>query len=122
MENEQYFSILKHSQIVLFPYNSEVYRYMPSGLLREAIAAGKVLVIPDGTSLSRQAYSVDAGAVTFGEFSIESVTQALHAALACYESLRAKASEAAARWSKLHNPDLFMEQLLEQATAAAEAR
>jgi glycosyltransferase involved in cell wall biosynthesis len=118
LENEEYFSILNRCNIVLFPYNREVYRYMPSGLLREALAAGKVLVIPQGTSLARQARSVNAGAVTFEDFNAESVIQALHAALAQYDSLQNKACEAAVRWSKLHNPDRFMKQLLEQATAA----
>lgn len=118
LENEQYFSILNSSDIVLFPYDADVYRYMPSGLLREAVAAGKVLVIPDGTSLSRQAMSVDAGAVSFKEFTAEAVVRALNAALAQHDSLRRKAQRAAARWAMAHNPDLFMEQLLEQASAA----
>lgn len=122
LDNERYFAILNRSDVVLFPYSNEVYRYMPSGLLREAVAAGKVLVVPDNTSLSRQARSVDAGAVVFDELSADSVVRALDVALTCYDSLRNKAADAALRWNKLHNPRRFMEQLLEQAAAAAGGR
>jgi glycosyltransferase involved in cell wall biosynthesis len=116
IENDEYFSVLDRADVVLMPYSKDVYRYMPSGLLREAIAFGKVIVVPDETSLSRQARSVDAGAVTFGEFSADAATKALIGALSHFESLREKADMAAARWTELHNSRKFLRQLMDQAS------
>lgn len=119
LDAEQYFSLLSRADVVLLPYNHDVYRYMPSGLLREALGAGKVVVIPDETSLARQAASVDAGAVTFAEFTEEAVADALLRAIAGYDALREKAAAAAPRWLREHNPRRFMDQLLEAAALAA---
>jgi len=118
-DRDQYFSLLSRTDIVLLPYDPAVYRYMPSGLLHEALGAGKVVVVPEGTSLARQAASVDAGALAFSEFTEESIVDALSRAITSHAFLREKARAAAPRWLRQHNLQAFMDQLLEQARRAA---
>jgi glycosyltransferase involved in cell wall biosynthesis len=119
MDSVRFYSILREADVVLCPYSRDVYAYMPSGLLREALALGKVVVLPAGTSLERQARSVDAGFVSFPEQTIPAVSRALDAALAHLPALQAQGAAAAGRWVREHNPQRFMEQLLEQAAPAA---
>jgi glycosyltransferase involved in cell wall biosynthesis len=119
LDDSAYFSILRRSHIALMPYDSEVYRNMPSGFMIEAIAAGKVLVIPDRTSLARQAKELDAAAVVFEDFSAESAAKALLAAIIHYGTLREKALAAARHWSEVGYHDMFMQQLLDRAAEAS---
>lgn len=119
LTREQYYHLARLADVVLLPYCPNAYRYMPSGVLREAIALGKVVVVPAGTSLERQARSVDAAAVLFAEQSATAVAGALDAALLDLPALKRKAAEAAPRWVEQHNPRRFMNQLLDRAAEAA---
>lgn len=118
LDSAAFYDILTRADIVLCPYSRDVYAYMPSGLLREALALGKVVVLPAGTSLERQALSVGAAAVAFAEQNAADISLALDVALAQLPDLARKAAGAAVRWNSEHNPTRFMEQILAQASAA----
>ena len=50
----EYFRLLAAADIVLIPYSAERYRYRSSGVLVEAMAAGKVVVTSAGSWMARQ--------------------------------------------------------------------
>ncbi|MGE3839972.1 MAG: glycosyltransferase [Vicinamibacterales bacterium] len=118
LDTAAFYDILNRADIVLCPYSRDVYAYMPSGLLREALALGKVVVLPAGTSLERQAVSVQAAAVAFSDQRAADISLALDVALAQLPELKRKAAHAALRWNAEHNPTRFMDQILLQAQAA----
>ena len=53
----EYFRMLAAADIVLIPYSAERYRYRSSGVLVEAMAAGKVVVTSTGSWMARQVSS-----------------------------------------------------------------
>jgi len=118
LDTASFYDILSGADIVLCPYSRDVYAYMPSGLLREALALGKIVVVPAGTSLERQALSVGAAAVAFPDQRAGDISLALDVALTQLPDLRRKAAAAAVRWNAEHNPTRFMDQILQQAQTA----
>ncbi len=54
MKTEEYYKILSNADIVILPYDQVNYRYRTSGVLTEALAAGKPVIVPNDTWLSRQ--------------------------------------------------------------------
>jgi len=54
MEPEAYYALLAKADIVVLPYDPQAYVRRSSGVLNEAIAAGKVTVVPEGTWLASQ--------------------------------------------------------------------
>jgi glycosyltransferase involved in cell wall biosynthesis len=51
---EAYYAVLAKADIVVLPYDPQTYARRSSGVLNEAIAAGKVAVAPEGTWLAAQ--------------------------------------------------------------------
>src|SRR5262249_19255299 len=54
LQPPEYFEILAQSDIVLIPYSPQRYRYRSSGVLIEAMAAGKVVVTSAGSWMATQ--------------------------------------------------------------------
>lgn len=104
-----YLGHLAGADIVLCLYDSAAYRVRSSGVLAEALAAGKVVVVPAGTAMA-QAAAVG-GAVEFARNSLDDMTDAIGRALRDFEALEARARAAAqqfrARQTGAHALDLL---------------
>lgn len=81
-----YLKLLMQSHIVLLPYDAKAYKSRSSGVLMQAMAAGKVTVIPDHTWLS---YAAPVQASQ--RFSGDSFADAVIKALEQYELLASSA-------------------------------
>lgn len=111
LESEEYYSRLRSCDIILFPYNQKDRRYYAtSGILAEAMALGKVAVVPADTWLSRQ-IERSGGGVVFD--SPEELPQKVAEAIRNFESLHQKAVAFVPEWRSFHNIENYMKILME---------
>ncbi|HXL84759.1 MAG TPA: glycosyltransferase [Casimicrobiaceae bacterium] len=106
-----YAALLDSADVVLLPYHAEFYRSRTSGPFAEAVAAGKPVIISDGTWMAECARALGVGIVC-ADATPTSLAQAVVAASREIARLEQKAREAAGRWSAYHNPGRFMDAIL----------
>jgi hypothetical protein len=101
LDKEEYSLLLAESDIVLLPYSKFDYRNRSSGILVEAIAAGKVVVIPSATSL--ESMSAGHAAVVYDQE--EDIGRAVVKAAKNFAALSGKAKETAAAFRAFHSAE-----------------
>ena len=84
---EDYYDLITQADIILLPYSTSRYRLRSSGVLVEALAAGKVVVTPRGSWLAD--YAERGGAVIYDE--ADGLAPALRRAVEAFSSLTALA-------------------------------
>ena len=108
---EQYYGELAEADIVLVPYQAEAYLRRSSGVVNEALAAGKPTVVPSRTWMQ---FQVDEDRGTWfsdpGELS-----QALAKIADSYESYSEAAKAFVPTWRDRHSPDRLVACLLDTA-------
>jgi hypothetical protein len=114
LSTEDYQAALESCDIVLIAYYARHYRHGSSGILTEAAAAGKVTVLPAGTSMAAEAQRWRTGHVRFEAFSAASVGNALARAPRDHEDLAARARRAAPAVARFHNADNLLRALLQE--------
>jgi glycosyltransferase involved in cell wall biosynthesis len=114
LSRDAYFELLGAADIILMPYRAEDYWAKTSGILCEASALGKVVVVPDGTWLATMLAEAMSAGRTFPEYSASSVTEALVAAIDGVDALSALAAERADRCRREHSVGRFLDLMLER--------
>ena len=111
LESEDYYAHLNECDIILLPYKQRDKRYYAtSGILAEAMALGKVAVVPADTWLARQ-IERSGGGVIFD--SPEELPQKVAEAIRNFESLHQKAVAFVPEWRSFHNIENYMKILME---------
>lgn len=100
-------NLLNDADIVVLPYDPVPYARRSSGILVQALAAGRVVVVPAGTWMARQVHP--AASVLFAEGGL---TAAIEAAVEGWDELSRAAQNRAAEWRAEHDPGKFLAQLL----------
>jgi glycosyltransferase involved in cell wall biosynthesis len=108
---DQYNDLLCRSSLVVVPYQLLYYYAQTSGVMCEALAAGKPVVVPRGTWMSKQVAGMGVGE-TFLPGDRISLSQAVRKAMKNIDELREKAQLFRAEWVRRHNPDNFASALL----------
>lgn len=100
--------LVRSADIMLLPYDAHAYERRSSGILMQALAAGRVVVVPAHTWLARQ---VDpAASVRFG--GTTSLADAVAAAVDRWQTLAQEARQRAALFRAEHDPARYIAQLL----------
>jgi hypothetical protein len=104
-----YYQLLARSDIVLCLYDAKIYRACSSGILAEALAAGKSVVVPADTWLARQ---LPAGC---GESFVdaESLTATVVRIANNYDAYRGRVNERRSAWLSIHSPAALVKRLIE---------
>jgi|GEM_PF-1813477 len=113
VDQETYYRLLSSSDIVFLPYNKNNYRLQTSGVFSEALALGKVTIVPNGTWMSDVLHQKDGGGITFQENSIDAYTRAVISALNSLQTLKIKAQRLAGEWKDNMGMHAFVEKILE---------
>ena len=113
----EYDDLLANSDIVLCAYVAEEYSARISGMLAEAIIAGKPTVVQAGSWLARQQQS--GSGETFTD--LGSFAAALRSICERYEEYKANAAVLEARWQQNQSPETLVDCLIEP-TAQARSR
>ena len=111
LDQDAYMQLLENSDVVLIPYFRDIYHANTSGIFAEALAAGKPVIVTDGTWMSDQLEHYGAG-VTFRDQDVDDLSRAICEARDNYPRLAAQALERRAAWLAYHNPDNFVDELL----------
>ncbi len=111
---DQYNDLLVRSALVLIPYQLLYYHSQTSGVLCEALGAGKPVVVPSGTWMAKQIKGKDIG-VTFYPGDRVSFVDSTRSAMCRIDELSANARAQRAEWVSYHNPENFMRRMLELA-------
>lgn len=113
---EDYNSLLLRSSLVLLPYQLLHYYAQTSGVLCEALAAGKPVVVPRGTWMAQQIEGRGVGE-TFLPGDRESFVEATKKAMGDIDRLRENAEAFRAEWASYHNPANFITELMKRVQA-----
>lgn len=106
--SDVYGRLLATADLVLLPYNATDYRRRSSGVLIEALAAGKPVVIPNNSWLSDTA--PNDCAVTFEDYS--AFGAAIVRAVKNIDALGVAAKSGALEWRSRHSPSALVQALL----------
>jgi glycosyltransferase involved in cell wall biosynthesis len=105
---EEYYRVVKETDLLVCPYDSAAYRNRTSGTLAEAIAAGIPTVVPHGSWLARQ-QPPGSGETFVGR---ESFIEAVRIVRKNYPSYQARARAGRHAWLALHSPERLIRELL----------
>ena len=108
---------IRESDIVLLAYDPSRYRDRGSGVFSEAAACGKVMVLPEGTWMCREARARSLGFVSFDQFDAGSVAGALAEAIDRRSQLLTQASLASRSWRQDRSAGEFVRRVLERRAA-----
>lgn len=105
---QEYRDLVEKSDVVLLPYDKTAYRWRSSGILVQGAAAGKVVIVPRGTSMETMVGRDPA--VTFS--SADEIPEKLIAICQNWALFHNKALVAAKSWQEQHSPESFARQIL----------
>jgi glycosyltransferase involved in cell wall biosynthesis len=109
LSTEEFNSRLFEADLILLPYQADHYRRRSSGILVQALACGRPVVVPAGTWMS-QCMPADAGITFDGP---DDLAAAITSAVDRIPHLRAAAAAVAPAWRDAHNPQKLVQTLLE---------
>jgi hypothetical protein len=107
-----YYQLLQEADIVLLPYSPEFYGHCSSGIFAEAVAMGKVVVVPAGTVSARQAKEYSAGVVCASDFTAPALATAVGTAIGKLPELRVQAEAAAPKFREEQSVQAFWDRAL----------
>lgn len=108
LRSDAYDRLLAEADIVLLPYNPNDYRRRSSGILIQALAAGKPVVVPDRSWLADTA--PHGASVRFKEY--DDFAGAVVDAVQRFDALDAAAKAGAQHWRDTHSPRALVQTLL----------
>jgi glycosyltransferase involved in cell wall biosynthesis len=111
LESKEYYELLESAGAVVVPYLMETYRSRTSGVLTEALGAGKPVIVTENTWMAAQVSKYGAGA-TFRSGSPEDLAKAILAVAENFENLRVDAQAKKDAWNAVHNADRLIETVL----------
>ncbi|WP_374282446.1 glycosyltransferase [Novosphingobium sp.] len=116
LDEEEYAALLQAADIVLLPYLKAHYDSQTSGVLAEALALGKPVVVPSGTWMAEQ---VDGhgNAELFVSGDAASLGDAIAAIANDFDRYSRAAQVLAQSWGRFHNADNLITTIARQALA-----
>ena len=118
---EPWARLLDRSDLILCPYDPEVFATRFSSLACEAIANGIPLVVPARTSLSTLLADFGGPGTVFEKFEAAAIVEAVSLALDDFDRYAEIAARASKQWQQTHGPRSLVAQLLGLVPSAARA-
>lgn len=112
MCQDDYQRAMDRADLVLLPYVPAAYALQTSGIFSEAMAMGKVSIIPDGTWMADMARKYGGGAVTFPAFEATAIAGAICRALQRLPELTADMKGISSRWRESMGMSAFVQRIL----------
>ncbi len=110
LSEEDYFNLLRKSNIILIPYSRLSYSVQTSGIFTEAMGFGKLTIINKDTWMSQQLkkYNIDTYCDTNNDDEFYLLFKHV-----CknYNKIKVLASKASVDWNNYHNPKNFVNKL-----------
>jgi glycosyltransferase involved in cell wall biosynthesis len=110
MDDVEYSDFLARLDVVTLPYTTDNYHSQTSGVLAEAMASGKIVVVPKGTWLSMQLQRFGGGEA-FNPLDCEDLAAKTLRIVREPLGYAKIAAERASLWRHVHNPDRLIDLL-----------
>lgn len=107
LSTEQYYELIDKADVILLPYWRAIYPSRTSGILAEALAAGKRVIVTEDTWMSDQLERFPAG-VTCRDRDPDDLVRAILEMETHREEYARRARAAGAAWADEHNPESFI--------------
>jgi glycosyltransferase involved in cell wall biosynthesis len=117
LNQDEYYRQLAEMDIVVLPYMSERYRRRSSGIFVQAAAAGKVVVLPRGTTMCVAAQRYAMGNCVFYD-APEELPEAVAQAIDRHDSLRTAVTSYQDRWCAANSPAALVGTILGESAGA----
>lgn len=118
LSSQDYYELVRSADVILLPYWRSIYAARTSGILTEALAAGKPVIATEDTWMSDQLTAYDTG-LTCKDRNPKDIVRAIIEAESRRNEIMSKACNAKERWLKDHNPDALMDALLNPSRSAS---
>ncbi|ACK67229.1 conserved hypothetical protein [Rippkaea orientalis PCC 8801] len=110
MSPDDYYQLLGEADLLVLPYDSTNYRIRTSGVLTEALAAGKPVVVPANSWLAKQ---VDSSRASIYE-TLDEIPQGIITIVENLRQFTEAAKEFSSGWKQRNSPDSLVKCLLTQ--------
>ena len=117
LTQEEYQKVMSRAALVLLPYRPAGHILQTSGVFSEAMAMGKVSIIPEGTWMADMARRYGGGAVVFRQHNVEAVAAAVLAALENLPELTRDMAKISSVWRETMGMKAFVRCILDAGTA-----
>ncbi|EAZ91307.1 glycosyltransferase [Crocosphaera chwakensis] len=109
MSADDYYQLLSEADALILPYDPNSYRFRTSGVLTEALAAGKPVIVPQNSWVGKQ---VDKSRASLYE-NLDEIPQKVIEVVENLEQLSESARKFSKRWLEQNSPDSLVETLLD---------
>jgi len=117
MDEDAYRAFLQNADAIVLPYDPVRYRARGSGVFYEALALGKPTVLPAKTWMADEANRLNAGSVTFHEWSPAAIAHAIEHLAEDIGVQTERSERASAAWTAQHGIEPFMSFVLGASSA-----
>jgi glycosyltransferase involved in cell wall biosynthesis len=111
LSSDDYYELLGSADVVMLPYWQSIYRSRTSGILAEALGAGKIVIVTDDTWMGDQVTKYGAG-VLCRDRDVSNLADAITRIHLDRASFIARAVGAQGAWLATHNPAKFVASVL----------
>jgi glycosyltransferase involved in cell wall biosynthesis len=111
LNDEGYLQLLKDADVLLLPYHADRYGDRTSGVLCEALTAGKPAITTEGSFLGLEVMREGTGWLV-RDRDPKSVAQTIRRAICELQLVAARCAELMPRYKPMFHPDTFVSQLL----------
>jgi glycosyltransferase involved in cell wall biosynthesis len=113
MTQDEYQESLSRADLVLLPYIPEKYLLLTSGVFSEAMAMGKVSVIPDGTWMADMVHKYGGGGVIYPRHDVEVIIEAILKALQHLPQLTHDMQDISSEWRESMGMKSYLQKILD---------
>lgn len=111
LDSDRYYRLLQLTDVVLLPYDLNYYKSQTSGVFSDALAYGKVVVVPKDTWMADQLQNYGAG-VIYDSKTADGLLGAVGEVIDRYEELQTKAIQGVPSWASKHSARRYLEQII----------
>lgn len=108
LSTDDYYQLLLESDVVVIPYQRQAYTARSSGILAEAFAAAKPVIVTEGTWMSAQLGRSGSGLV-MKDGDAEDLARLMREAVVSITTLQARARHGREEWLRFHNAEHLLD-------------
>ncbi len=108
MSDTEYLDSFESADVLLLPYDPELYRGRGSGVFSEAIGYGKIVIAPESAGVGEEIMAGNGAGVLFAKHDAQSVASATIEAILGARGLLKTARQSAQKWRDKHSGEGYL--------------
>lgn len=111
LSTEQFADALNSADVLIFPYQPEIYKYIQSGVFTQALALGKVVIVTEDTFIASELTRYGSG-IAYRYRVPGALTKAIETVVNNIGEMKKKAKIGKDLYYQIHNPTRYVDLLL----------